>query len=93
MIRNWHPGAERTPKGYYKNLSVVLRVDPFTLEVKGTPRQQTSQQEGQKDGQQEGQEGQRGQGLEPQGGGQGDGQQEGQGQVQVQTATVGDAFL
>ncbi|GFR42698.1 hypothetical protein Agub_g3620, partial [Astrephomene gubernaculifera] len=26
MIRNWHPGADRTPNGYYRNLSLVARV-------------------------------------------------------------------
>ena len=37
MIRNWHPEAERTPKGFYKNLSVLSRVDPFTGETRGSP--------------------------------------------------------
>ena len=37
MIRNWHPGSERTPKGFYKGLSVLSRVDPFTGESKGSP--------------------------------------------------------
>lgn len=30
MVRNWHPDAQRTPGGYYKNLAVQARVDPFT---------------------------------------------------------------
>lgn len=36
MVRNWHPDAERTPKGFYKNLSVIARVDPFTGEAVGS---------------------------------------------------------
>ena len=38
MVRNWHPDAERTPKGFYKNLSVIARVDPFTGEAVGSAR-------------------------------------------------------
>jgi hypothetical protein len=30
MVRNWHPGVERSANGYLKNLSLVPRVDPFT---------------------------------------------------------------
>ena len=37
MVRNWAPDAERTAKGFYKNISVIARVDPFTLESKGSP--------------------------------------------------------
>lgn len=36
MIRNWHPGADRTASGYYKNLSLQERVDPFTGEMTGS---------------------------------------------------------
>lgn len=36
MVRNWHPGVQRTATGYYKNMSVLQRVDPFTLQVSGT---------------------------------------------------------
>jgi hypothetical protein len=36
LIRNWHPGADRTPAGYYKNLSLRARIDMFTGEVTGT---------------------------------------------------------
>eukprot|EP00955_Chlamydomonas_euryale_P065044 359139-Chlamydomonas_euryale.AAC.14 len=36
MLRNWHPDMARTSTGYLKNVSVLQRVDPFTLEVSGT---------------------------------------------------------
>ncbi|EIE27726.1 hypothetical protein COCSUDRAFT_55711 [Coccomyxa subellipsoidea C-169] len=36
MIRNWHPNAERTASGYYKNLALRQRVDPFTGEMTGS---------------------------------------------------------
>ncbi|KAK9917166.1 hypothetical protein WJX75_001505 [Coccomyxa subellipsoidea] len=36
MIRNWHPSAERTATGYYKNLALRQRVDPFTGEITGS---------------------------------------------------------
>jgi len=32
MIANWHPAADRTSSGYYKNLSVLPVTDPFTGE-------------------------------------------------------------
>ncbi len=35
MIRNWHPSASRTANGYYKNISVQAKVDPFTGEKVG----------------------------------------------------------
>mmetsp|Transcript_26026 Transcript_26026/g.56774 ORF Transcript_26026/g.56774 Transcript_26026/m.56774 type:complete len:323 (-) Transcript_26026:763-1731(-) len=38
MVRNWHPDVERTPRGFYKNMSVVARRDPFTGETVGQPR-------------------------------------------------------
>ena len=34
--RNWHPSADRTASGYYKNLSLQERVDPFTGELTGS---------------------------------------------------------
>jgi hypothetical protein len=30
MVKNWHPLVERTRTGYYKNASVLPRIDPFT---------------------------------------------------------------
>lgn len=30
MVSSWYPQAQRTPSGYYKNVSVVAKVDPFT---------------------------------------------------------------
>eukprot|EP00798_Chlamydomonas_sp_ICE-L_P032713 gene32713-3597_t len=38
MIRNYHPAAQRTPQGYYKNLSVLARVDAFTGETVGVDK-------------------------------------------------------
>lgn len=29
MIRNWHPAADRTSSGYYKNLSVRAKTDAW----------------------------------------------------------------
>lgn len=34
--RNWHPSVERTATGYYKNLALRQRVDPFTGEMTGS---------------------------------------------------------
>ncbi len=36
MIRNWHPAADRTATGYYKNLSLRAKVDPFTGQTIGS---------------------------------------------------------
>lgn len=36
MIRNWHPSASRTANGYYKNISVQAKVDPFTGQTTGS---------------------------------------------------------
>ena len=36
MVRNWHPGADRTATGYYKNLSLRPFIDPFTGEAQGS---------------------------------------------------------
>ena len=30
MVSSWFPQAQRTPSGYYKNVSVLAKVDPFT---------------------------------------------------------------
>ena len=30
MVSSWYPQAQRTPSGYYKNLSVLAKVDPVT---------------------------------------------------------------
>ncbi|KAG1665667.1 hypothetical protein FOA52_005457 [Chlamydomonas sp. UWO 241] len=38
MVRNWHPDVRVTSTGFLKNLSVMERVDPFTLAVTGTAR-------------------------------------------------------
>ncbi|GLC60058.1 hypothetical protein PLESTB_001568700 [Pleodorina starrii] len=35
LIRNWHPDADRTPNGYYRNLSLTARVNAFTGKVEG----------------------------------------------------------
>ncbi|KAK9815335.1 hypothetical protein WJX72_001923 [[Myrmecia] bisecta] len=35
LVRNWHPEVDRTATGYYKNLSLRPRVDPFTGEMQG----------------------------------------------------------
>ncbi|KAK9836358.1 hypothetical protein WJX81_008368 [Elliptochloris bilobata] len=37
LVRAWHAGADRTPSGYYRNLSMRQRVDPFTGEITGSP--------------------------------------------------------
>ncbi|GIL79017.1 hypothetical protein Vretimale_75 [Volvox reticuliferus] len=37
LIRNWHPDADRTPNGYYRNLSLAARVNAFTGKVEGAP--------------------------------------------------------
>ena len=36
MIRNWHPAADRTATGYYKNMSLRAQVDPFTGQTIGS---------------------------------------------------------
>ena len=36
MVRNWHPAADRTATGYYKNLSLRAKVDPFTGQTTGS---------------------------------------------------------
>eukprot|EP01023_Acetabularia_acetabulum_P026028 TRINITY_DN2478_c0_g5_i3.p2 TRINITY_DN2478_c0_g5~~TRINITY_DN2478_c0_g5_i3.p2 ORF type:complete len:317 (-),score=39.80 TRINITY_DN2478_c0_g5_i3:263-1213(-) len=36
MIRQWAPWAQRTSTGYYKNLSIKAKIDPFTGEMTGT---------------------------------------------------------
>ena len=36
MIRNWHPAADRTDTGYYKNLSLRAKVYPFTGQTTGS---------------------------------------------------------
>ncbi|GLI65966.1 hypothetical protein VaNZ11_009650 [Volvox africanus] len=36
LIRNWHPNADRTPNGYYRNLSLAARVNAFTGKVEGS---------------------------------------------------------
>jgi hypothetical protein len=45
FIRNWHPGASRTPSGFYRNLSLKPRIDAFTGKSTGTwlPPAQNSQ--------------------------------------------------
>lgn len=35
LVRNWHPDADRTPNGYYRNLSLTARVNAFTGQVEG----------------------------------------------------------
>jgi hypothetical protein len=35
MIANWHPSAERTRNGFYKNLGIQPFVDAFTGEAVG----------------------------------------------------------
>lgn len=35
MIRNWNPDCERSPNGYYRNVSVRPTVDAFTGQVTG----------------------------------------------------------
>ncbi len=35
LIRNWHPDADRTPNGYYRNMSLAARVNAFTGSVEG----------------------------------------------------------
>ena len=35
MVSNWHPKAQRTPSGYYKNVSLKPKADPFTGEQTG----------------------------------------------------------
>lgn len=35
MVRSWHPDSSRTPGGYYKNVSLSARIDPFTGMVTG----------------------------------------------------------
>lgn len=35
LIRKWHPDADRTPNGFYRNLSLVPRVNMFTGKVEG----------------------------------------------------------
>lgn len=48
MIKNWHAGADRTSTGYYKNLSLRARIDPFTGEMTGSEELSpaTSKQDG-----------------------------------------------
>ena len=36
MIRNWHPAVDRTATGYYKNLSLRAKIDPFTGQTTGS---------------------------------------------------------
>ncbi|KAJ9522378.1 hypothetical protein QJQ45_008154 [Haematococcus lacustris] len=53
MVRNWHPSVERTPNGFYRNLSLAPTVDAWTGAMQGpqlpgytpppTPPAQTSQ--------------------------------------------------
>ena len=55
MVRNWHPDSDRTPRGFYKNLSLEVRLDPFTLESTGTAapiKLQQQQQQQPSEGQQ-----------------------------------------
>jgi hypothetical protein len=35
MVLKWHPRAQRTPTGYYKNVSLKPKADPFTGDVVG----------------------------------------------------------
>jgi hypothetical protein len=30
MVSNWHPKAQRTASGYYKNVSLKPKADPFS---------------------------------------------------------------
>lgn len=33
MISSWHPGAQRTASGYYKNVSVLAKVDNLSGQI------------------------------------------------------------
>jgi hypothetical protein len=36
MVRNWHAGVDRSANGFYRNLSLRPRVDPFTGQTTGS---------------------------------------------------------
>lgn len=42
MVANWHPIAQRTPSGYYKNVSLKVFSDPFTGKTTGVDITSTS---------------------------------------------------
>jgi hypothetical protein len=42
MVANWHPIAQRTPSGYYKNVSLKPFMNPFTGKTGGVDVSNTS---------------------------------------------------
>ena len=36
MVANWYPAVQRTPGGFYKNISLSPTTDPFTGQQVGT---------------------------------------------------------